>query len=113
MRPSASVVLREGGRHRDGPDLDDLADVHLGDLCEAAPADRPAHPARHDDLRSPAEQLERREVEVIPVGVRDERGIDVAHRLEIDASAPSQVEHSRPKHRIGEQANPVELEKHR
>ncbi len=113
MRPSASVVLRDGRRHRDGSDLDDLADVHLGDLCEAAPAHRPAHPARNDDLRIAAEQLERRKVEVIPVRMRDERGIDVAYRLEVDAPAPSQVEHSRAKHRIGEQANPVELEKHR
>jgi len=45
--------------------------------------------------------------------VRDERGVDVAHALQVDATAPAQVEHPGAKHRIGEQPDAVELEKHR
>src|SRR6185437_4144536 len=59
-----------------------------------------------------AEPVERRQVEVIPVDVRDQDQVDGRDRLRPYGLGPAQVADAAPQHRVGEDARALELDEH-
>jgi hypothetical protein len=101
------------GRAQGQPaDRDLLSRGHLDDVLEATFAQERRQAARHDHRQLPPQALERREVEVVVVGVRQEDRVQVVQRLDVDARRPPQVRDAPAQQRVGEQPNPVELEEH-
>ena len=66
-----------------GTDLEALPDRELVDVAEALAAQERAEPARDDERRRPSDPLERPEVEVVVMGVREEHGVDPAQRVAV------------------------------
>ena len=85
-RAPASVVLGGNGTNLERADRERLTLLDLEHALEPALAQHSAEPARDDDGHLLAELLERGQVEVVVVRVRDEDGIDTAARSRGDRS---------------------------
>ena len=99
--------------HPHGADLEPLTDGELVDVPEPLPVQERPEPARDDERRLPSEPLERAEVEMVVVGVRDQHRVDPARRVGMDRDPPSQVGDAHAQERIGEQADAVERDQDR
>ena len=106
-------MLGERRGHRERADRDRLACLDLDDVSEAPLAhERPEAPW-DDDRRDPTEPLERRDVEVVVVGMRDEDRVDAAKSRRVDPAAPApEMAHPRPQDRVGQQTDAVERDLH-
>ena len=111
-RPRA-VVRGERRLDPHGADLEPLPDGELVDVPEALAVQERAEPARDDERRLPAEPLERAEVEMVVVGVREQHRVDPAGRVGVDRHPPSQVGDEHAQQRVGEQADAVERDQDR
>ncbi len=99
--------------HPHRADLESLSDSELVDVPESLPLQERAEPSRDDERRLASESLQRPEVEMVVVGVREEHRVDAPGGLGVDRHAPSQVGREHAQHRIGEQAHPVERDQDR
>jgi hypothetical protein len=98
--------------HCDAADSDFVSGLYLDDVFEAVPPQQGADSTGYDEHRSAGDPPERREVEVVVVDMGDQDCID-AERIEPGCNSDStQMEHPRTDHRIGQQADPVQLEEH-
>ena len=109
-RAAASVVLSVNRSHRERADRHLLALLQRRDMGEALPAQKAAETLRAHDGQLLAEPFERGQVEVIPVGVRQQHGVEAAQRRGRDRAHAAQVEHARTEHRIGDQPNAVQVD---
>ena len=103
-------------RHRTDLQLADrqrLAHLDLEHRLEPPLAEQAAEAAGHDDRELLAELLERRQVEVVVVRVRDEHGVDAATRARRDGRRAPQVRDAVAQQRIRQQANAVEVDEDR
>ena len=110
-RHAAALVLRVGRAHGDPADLNRVARRQLVDLPERAAQRRPGA-ARDKKPRAVAEPPERREVEMVPVEVRDEHRVERPQGLAGERHDAPQVHDAPAQHRIGEQPHAVELDEH-
>ena len=96
---------------RDAADLQVIAEGHFAHVTEPDPAQPRPGSGRNDDRRVHPERPERRHVEVVPVEMRDEDQVDVAHsiarRYGLD---PPKRTHPAARHRVRQEADPVELD---
>ena len=107
-RPTA-FVLRVGGAngHRAHGDL-----VALVDGNEVKSAETAREEPRGDNRRPTTDELQRREVEVVVVPVRDQDGVG-GRRLVVQRHGAPEVCYPPPQERVGEQAHAVQLDEHR
>jgi F420-dependent oxidoreductase-like protein len=108
-RGAAAGVVGGRGADGDGANGRLIAGVHLGDLAEAAAGEQVSDPARDDDARVAAEAEERREVEVVVVGVGDEDRVHVGWRLLARGDA-AEVQERATEHRVGDEPHAVQFE---
>jgi hypothetical protein len=109
-----SAVLGIGRLDPQAADRRDVADAQLDHACEAAPAQAPAHAPRHDQPDIAGEQPQRAEVEVVPMRVGDEHGVDAGPRLGQEAShRTGQGARPRAEDRVRQQPDAIEGEHHR
>ena len=111
-RPAGAVVLGERCRDAQAADRYGLALLYLDHVLEAPPAQEATDPARANHGQLAAEAVERRQVEVVPVAVRDKCCVEAAKRRRRGSAGPAQVEHTVAEHRIGEEANAVHVHEH-
>ena len=112
-RRAAAVVL---GWHRADlqvADRERLALLDLDHRLESPLAQEPPEPARDDDGELLPEPLERRQVEVVVVAVRDEDRIHAAQRPRRDPARPPEVGDAVAKQWIGQQPDAVEIDEDR
>jgi hypothetical protein len=116
-RVAAGVVVGGRGGDRQAADLGLLAGRQLDDTLEAELGDVAAQAARDDQRRLRplgGEPAQRRGVEVVEVGVRDEDGVEVAERVGVDGAAvAAQVRDPPAEDRVCEDADAAELDQQR
>ncbi len=109
-RPAAAVVLGRNGANLERPDRERLADADLEHALELPLAEQPAQAAWHDHGERLAELLERRQVEVVVVSVRDEHGVESALRACRDRSRAPEVRDAVTEQRVRQETNAVEVD---
>jgi hypothetical protein len=76
---------------------------------QPALSQQPAGPGRNDEPGVASEAVERGEVKMVVVQVRNECGIDVTRNLRTASGAPEQLDPA-PQNRVGEEPSSVQLE---
>jgi len=89
-----------------------LARFDLRDRPEAASPDQPRPAARDDERQLASQPLERREVEVVEVEVREQHGVDAAHGPQVELRGPAQVHDPLSQQRVGEELDAVHVHEH-
>jgi hypothetical protein len=103
-------VRRRHGADLELADSDRLPHLHFDHALEPALAQEASQPARKNDRQLLAELLERREVEVVVVRVRDEHGVEAPVSARRDRHRAPQVGDAVPEQRIGQQPDAVEVD---
>ena len=106
-------MLGERRRDAQAADRDALALVDLDDVAELAAPQQLADAPRADDRQLAPEPLERRQVEMVPVPVRDECGVQPAERRGRGRARSPEVQDAVAQHGIREQSNAVHVDEHR
>jgi hypothetical protein len=87
-----------------------LAHLDLHDGLEPPLPQKPTQPSGHDDRQLLAELLQRGQVEMVVVGVRDEDRVDATDGAVRDARRAAEMRDAVSQHRIRQQADAVEVE---
>ena len=88
-RQPSRVVARVRGAHGERTDLELLSLGELDDVLDGSLAsDQPAGALRGDDGQVASEPLQRGEVEVVVVQVRDEHRVEASQRRRVDLPCP-------------------------
>ena len=102
-------MLRRHDRDLQRAEAEGLPDLDLEDALEATLAQEAAEPAWDDDRHLRAQLLERGQVEVVVVRVRDQDGVDATQRPGVDRHGALQVRDAVAEQRVGEQPGAVEI----
>ena len=112
-RATAALVLGWNSFDLERADLERLTGLDLHDALEATLAEQAPEPAWHDHRKLLVQLLERRQVEMVVVRVRDQHRIDAAQRSRIHRHGALQMRNAVSEQRICEKPNAVEVDKDR